>query len=65
MNLYKQDSFLRVRGLLADELIFNMQLQRQYNALNISFEGSELEREFVKLESRWRNENHLNKINRR
>jgi hypothetical protein len=59
-NLKKQNSFLRVRHLLADELIMNFRLQKIYGSL---FEGSELEREFCKLETRYRNETHLKKIN--
>ena len=58
--LKKQNSFLRVRNLLADELIMNFKLQKLYGNL---FEGSELEREFVKLSFRYANEKHLKKIN--
>jgi len=57
--LKKQNSFLRVRHLLADELIINFRLQKIYGSL---FEGSELEKEFCKLETRYRNEKHLKKI---
>ena len=56
---FKQLSFLRVRNLLADELILNLRTQKIYGNL---FEGSELEKEFIKLETRYKNEKHLNKV---
>jgi hypothetical protein len=59
MNLRKQNSFLMVRNLLADELIMNLKIQKVYGSL---FEGSDLEREFIKLDSRFKNEKHLKKI---
>lgn len=62
MSLDKENSFLRVRNLLADELIINLKLQKDYDFLNISFEGSQLEKDFIKLDSRWKNIKHLNKI---
>lgn len=55
----KENTFLRVRGLLADELIMNMKIQKVYGYL---FEGSQLERDYIKLDTRYRNENHLNKV---
>ena len=55
----KETSFLRVRNLLADELILNLKNQKLYGPL---FEGSDLEREFIKLDTRYRNEKHLKKI---
>ena len=60
-KLRKENSFLSVRNLLADELIINLKFHKIYGTL---FEGSELEREFVKLHTRYFNEKHLNKINK-
>ncbi len=61
-KMRKENSFLLVRNLLADALILNLKLQRQYEFLKISFEGSELEKQFIKLETRYRNETHLKRI---
>jgi len=58
----KENSFLAVRNLLADALILNLRLQNQYTILNVSFEGSELEKEYVKIDTRYQNEIHLNKL---
>jgi hypothetical protein len=58
-KIKKQNTFLRVRNLLADELIINLRIQKIYGSL---FEGSQLEREYIKLDTRYRNENHLNKV---
>jgi len=58
----KENSFLMVRCLLADEVILNMRMQKHYVSIGVSFEGSQLEKEFIKIDTRYRNENHLNKI---
>jgi hypothetical protein len=62
LKMQKENSFLAVRNLLADALILNIKLQREYDYLNVNFEGSELEKEYVKLDTRYKNEIHLLKI---
>ena len=62
LKIQKENSFMAVRNLLADALILNLKLQREYDYLNVNFEGSELEKEYVKLDSRYKNETHLLKI---
>jgi len=62
MKIQKENSFIAVRNLLADALILNLKLQKEYYYLKVNFEGSELEREYIKLDSRYKNEKHLLKI---
>lgn len=62
--MQKQNSFMAVRNLLADALILNLKLQKEYDFLKVNFEGSELEKDYVKLDTRYKNEKHLLKIKR-
>ena len=62
--MQKQNSFMAVRNLLADALILNLKLQKEYDFLKVNFEGSELEKDYVKLHTRYKNEKHLLKIKR-
>ena len=59
LKIKKQNSFMAVRNLLADALILNLKLQKEYDFLNVPFEGSNLEKEYVKLDSRYKNNTHL------
>jgi hypothetical protein len=59
MKHEKEMSFMMVRNLLADALILNLKLQKEYDFLNVPFEGSNLEKEYVKLDSRYKNNTHL------
>jgi hypothetical protein len=64
LKMQKQNSFMAVRNLLADALILNLKLQKEYDFLKVNFEGSELEKDYVKLDTRYKNEKHLLKIKR-
>ena len=52
----KEKSFLRVHSLLITELHNNMETQKALSKAGISFEGTELEKEFVKLDTRFRHQ---------